>query len=559
MPFGLGGREALIVAGVALVYFAAAKLGLSLAAVARQVSPVWPPTGIALAALLIFGYRVWLGVAIGALAINAISDEPFVTACGIAFGNTLEALLGAWLLRRFVGFQNSMEHLRDVLGLAVCSALLSTTVSATVGVTSLCLGQVHAWSRFASLWHTWWLGDAMGALIIAPLLLTWAARWPHIVPRGRAAETVVALLLVVVIGDAILRSPFEMAQQIKYFIFPPLIWTALRLGQATTSAAILVISALSVLGVVEHAGAFVAELFNQRLLLMQTFTGVIALGSLLLGAVMAERRTAERELARYREHLEELVAERTEALRESLEQLRHAERLASIGTLATGIGHEINNPLNAILLSAQYALRSGDSATTANMLSTISAEAQRAGRIVHGVMRFAKAEGGEKYPGDLNDVVRQAVDLAKAYLQSAKVALALELAEALPQVRMSPTEMEQVLVNLITNAVQAGDSVVRITIRTAAESDWVRLTVQDDGPGIAPDVLERIFDPFFTTRQNRGGTGLGLSICHSIVSDHGGTMSVASMVGEGATFTIRLPIAGAPQAAPAPAEADARR
>ena len=143
-----------------------------MAVMAEQVSAVWPPTGVALAAILLFGYRVWPGIWLGAFVANATANEPIATAFGIAVGNTLEAISGAWLLRRITGFDNSLERLKDVLGLILLAAGISTTIAATIGVTSLCLGGVHPWSSFGALWSTWWLGDAMGNLVVAPVLLT---------------------------------------------------------------------------------------------------------------------------------------------------------------------------------------------------------------------------------------------------------------------------------------------------------------------------------------------------------------------------------------------------
>ena len=122
--------------------------------IAEQVTAVWPPTGIALGALLIFGYRVWPGVVLGAFLANVTQNEPVLTAAGIALGNTLEALVGAWLLRR-VGFRGSLDRVKDVLALAGLAAGLSTTVSATIGATSLCLGGIRPWSAFGSLWSVW--------------------------------------------------------------------------------------------------------------------------------------------------------------------------------------------------------------------------------------------------------------------------------------------------------------------------------------------------------------------------------------------------------------------
>src|SRR5207253_10584138 len=128
--------------------------------VAGRLTIVWPAAGIELPVVLLFGYRFWPGVALAAFLANWTVHEPPLVAGGIAVGNTLEAVVGAWLLRRFVGFDNSLERLKDVFGLVTLAAGVSTTVSATIGVTSLCLGGVQSWGDFSSLWWTWWLGDA---------------------------------------------------------------------------------------------------------------------------------------------------------------------------------------------------------------------------------------------------------------------------------------------------------------------------------------------------------------------------------------------------------------
>src|SRR5262252_8018316 len=136
------------VLALAGVYFGAAKLGLTLAFVAEQVTVVWPPTGIALSAVLLFGYRIWPAIALGAFIANVTTNTPIITSLGIAAGNSFEALVGAWLLNRIVGFRFSIERFQDVVGLIILGAMVSTTVSATIGVTSLCLAGMQSWERF---------------------------------------------------------------------------------------------------------------------------------------------------------------------------------------------------------------------------------------------------------------------------------------------------------------------------------------------------------------------------------------------------------------------------
>src|SRR5438309_10931563 len=142
------------------IYFAAAKFGLSLASVHTNVSPVWPPTGIAIAAVLLLGYRIWPGILLGAFLANFLTPVPVATAVAIAIGNALEAL-SAGVLLRSVGFHNSFDRAKDVLKFVI-AALLCTMLSATIGNLSLCLSHAAAWSNFSALWLTWWLGDLTG-------------------------------------------------------------------------------------------------------------------------------------------------------------------------------------------------------------------------------------------------------------------------------------------------------------------------------------------------------------------------------------------------------------
>ena len=170
-------RQALILIGVAVVYFGAAKLGLTFAYIHTHVSPIWPPTGIAIAAVLLFGNRVAPAIFVGAFLANANAPVNVAAALGIAFGNTLEAVVANWLLR-VVKFHISFGRARDVFKFVIV-ALLCTTVSATIGTLSLCVNHAAQWSQFGSLWTTWWLGDVAGAVTVAPLLIAWRNALGH--------------------------------------------------------------------------------------------------------------------------------------------------------------------------------------------------------------------------------------------------------------------------------------------------------------------------------------------------------------------------------------------
>jgi PAS domain S-box-containing protein len=302
-------------ASLAAVYLAAAKLGLRLGFV-EQVTVVWPPTGIGLAAVVLFGPRVWPGIAAGALLANATANEPVLTACAIAAGNTLEALTGAWLLRRLIGFQPALARLVDVLGLVVLAALLSTMVSATVGVTSLCLGGVHPWTDYTVLWAVWWLGDAVGNLVMAPVLLTWAGGGGLGRQPGRLAE---AAALFVGVSAACLSAfagwpAATTGYPLEYALFPFMIWAALRFGPPASSLVTFVACALAIWGTLNHRGHFVRGSEAESLVLLQTFMAVVAVTGMVLAAAVAERRQADSSLRRNHGLLEAVTEGTTDAV-----------------------------------------------------------------------------------------------------------------------------------------------------------------------------------------------------------------------------------------------------
>jgi PAS domain S-box-containing protein len=277
---------------LAALYFGAAKLGLSMAVAAEQVSAVWPPTGLSLAALLIFGYRLWPGIWLGAFLANATANEPIAVACGVATGNTLEAVAGSWLLVRYVGFDSALERLKDVLGLIVLAACASTMISATIGVASLSLGGVQAWSQFGFLWSIWWLGDAMGNLVVAPVLLTAAIRVPSwSLRRGvEAAALGLGLVVVAIVAFHGWPLPDRPHYSFLYTVFPFTIWTALRFGQQGTTIVTAVASTIAIWGAVQGVGPFGFGEIQDRLMSLQAFLGIVAMTGLLLAATLAERR-----------------------------------------------------------------------------------------------------------------------------------------------------------------------------------------------------------------------------------------------------------------------------
>ena len=301
---------------LAVVYFAAAELGLSLASLHSNVTPVWPPAGIAIASLLIFGPQLWPGIFLGALAANLLTNIPVGSALGIAVGNTLLALIAYWLLLRVVRWQRSLDSVGEVMSFVVCAAVIAPLVSATIGSLSLCLGGAAAWGGFTSLWLTWWMGDGFGALIVGSFLLSWS-KFGKVSSRDipELVSLFVLLFIVVLIVFGGWFPGRVKTYPLAYLCLPCLLWAALKFDQRIVTTAIVVMAALAVWGASQGYGPFVQANPNVSLLLLISFVGTSSLMTLVVGAVTSERRRAEAdkdklgsELEIHRRRIEDIVA-----------------------------------------------------------------------------------------------------------------------------------------------------------------------------------------------------------------------------------------------------------
>ena len=284
---------------LAAVYVATGKLGLMLAYFHPNATAVWPNSGLALGALLIFGTGLWPGIFIGAFFVNLLTAGSLVSSIAIATGNTLEAVVGAWLITKFAGGANAILRAHDIFTFTILAGAVSTTISATIGVTSLALTGFASWQSYWTVWLTWWLGDAAGDMIIAPVLLTWALasanewKWSQIRP-----EAVALLISVFGIGQIVFNGVLFAGGRnypLEYLCIPFLAWAAFRFGQRETAVTMLVLAVSATWGTLSGLGPFGRESWNESLVMLQAFLAVVAAVSMVLAAEVAERRRAEKQ------------------------------------------------------------------------------------------------------------------------------------------------------------------------------------------------------------------------------------------------------------------------
>lgn len=640
---------------LAALYLATAKAGLAFSLLYKSVSPVWPASGVALAGLLLFGVSRWPGIFLGAFLTTLFWQAPLLASLGTSVGCTLEAVLGALLLRR-LGFSTALERVQDVVMFIVGAAMGCTLVSALMGSTTLALGGFLPWYGWVETVWIWWGGDAMGIVVVAPvLLLFW--RWR---PSGVSLEAVALAGCTFLVCLGLFKAAGGGSSSWfvgTFFFFPLAVWAALRFGPRGVALVTLFLTLFSLCGALEGQGNSRSGSQPQdtagSLVLWQLFIGVDATTCLLLAAASIGRQSATKQLELLatavrgvsegviisaltpsgptvvfaneafrtlvglgavevvgrspKEFAGEINPETRQRLDTAIREmipfcgqvlLKHrdgsqvhsemqmspmrgadgtvthlvsihrdvtttqelrarlvaAERVAAAGTLAAGVGHEIQNPLAYLELNLAGAVRhlsQGRSGAVEALSQLREAQegAERIRHIVQDLRMFSREDGEERKPVDLRKVTTPAIRMVRHLLQNR--AQLVEDSEPVPHVLASESRLGQVLLNLLINAAQAipeGEPdrhVVRIHTCTAPDGR-AQVEVSDTGQGIPPEVLPHIFEPFFTTKSPEEGTGLGLSICQQIVRAHGGELLVRSEPGKGAVFTVLLPAAPEP-------------
>lgn len=533
-----------------LVYFVAAKLGLSFASLHKNVTPVWPPTGIAIASLLIFGRRLWPGVFLGALAANVLTEVPIGSALGIATGNTLEALVACFLLQRVVGWSNALDSVSDVMRFVGCATVLAPVVSASIGSVSLCVGGAAEWANFSSLWLTWWIGDGFGALIFTPFILSWRSpeRSNARLNAGHWPESSVLLLLHVMVVMLVFGGWFPgpvKTYPLAYLSLPFLSWAALRFDLRIVTSAILFMTAVAVWGARQGYGPFAEGSPNLSLILLMSFVGTSALMTMVVAAVTTERRKAETDAVQAESERTELLHRESQARREAEEASRLKEEF-----LAT-VSHELRTPLNAVVGWSRL-VRNGhlDEEGTAHALEVIERNASAQRQIIEDLLDVSRIITGKLRINtqrvDLLLVIHAAIDAVRPAAEAKEIELRTNFEAPDAIVRGDVERLQQILWNLLANAVKFTPQRGIIELHLRRRESLAEITIEDSGPGIPEEFLPRIFERFTqadgSSTRKHGGLGLGLAIVRHLVELHGGTVSAGNRdENGGAVVTVLLP------------------
>ncbi|RJQ35010.1 response regulator [Candidatus Parcubacteria bacterium] len=540
------------------LYAATGWWGLSLSPISGFATLVWPPTGIALAALYFLGLRMWPAVAFGALFINFLIGAPLWVALIIATGNTLEMVVGAYMLRTVFDFNPLFRRLWDTLYfIFVCT--LTPVIAATVGTFALVLGGMIAEGQILFTWSAWWIGDSLGSFILGGFLLRWLFKPRFVRSRNQWIELSAAFSLLIAANFAALMQlvPIFNYLPITYF-FVPYLWLAIREGARAITLASLIVSGFLVFETIAQIGLFAGQPLLENMFLSQMLLGILATIFLVIAATMEERRVTNALLQRNISELER-----------ALRRVRSANKAKNdfIAILA----HELRNPLAPIVTSLEIlSLDKGEDEEHRRLRERMASSAQTMRTLLDDLLDISRITRRgfrlQKSRVDLRQIIQTSVASVEGLMRDRKHTLTIIPSEEPLWVDVDPMRIEQVLVNILNNAGKYTENGGRIMLLSTRTKKEAVIKISDTGIGIAAERLPYIFEPFqrsSASQARAGGLGIGLSLSYRLLKLHGGTIEVASKgEGTGSTFTISIPLIHAEQlsvALPAGKELGARK
>ena len=551
------GRAILEAVLLGVGYFALAWVSVKLTPYAGGIAYVWPAGGVALATLLLAPRRHWpyiLTAVFAANTLNAVAGgHGLLVAVLFAVPNVLVAGGSAWLLLRLSGRPPQLASVRGVLVFTLVAGVGMNAVAAALGAAVPSFFYGHA---FFTEWRVWWISEALGVVLVAPLILAWSTAhprdWSRLTPLRALEGLIVALgtALTAQVAFGAMPGPSGAIVPYTHLVSPFLVWGALRFHIRGAASVLAIATIVAGWNTALGNGPFAAALGTgaDAVLHLQAYLALITAMALLVAAVVRERVLLDA-------------------------QLREAQKLEALGTMAGGIAHDFNNILGAILGFGEMAAERAPKDPRLRQPIAAILDAGRRGRaLVDQILTVSRRTPLRRNPLEPAMVLREVRDLLAGSVPDG-VSVRLRLADESVRIVGDATRLHQLVMNLATNAVHAMeqggqlelslhtrpvDGPVALSHGRLGPGEYAVIGVSDTGTGIAPEVMDRMFEPFFSTKGPGRGTGLGLALVYAIVKEMNGAIDVRSRVGKGTTVEVYVPATAQPVAARSTIPVDAR-
>jgi len=534
-------RSVVLAFAVAITYFLASQLSFFLRTTPDDVAWFWPAAGVAVGVLIAIGPGARLPVAVGTMVAsipgNLLGNWSLWTSIVFALCNAGQVVLVAGLIEHYFGSAFSLDSLRKVLGL-ITATIVGTAAAAIGGTVGIVLVEGST-APVLTIWYHWMTSNVTGILAVAPLLIGLVSAVRDPMPRSEIFESASALVALTALSGFIIFLPGEpwVIVALAALMFPLLLWLATRCRPVFAAAAAFIVALTIVWTTTFSFGMFKTFPAAERILAAQAAILVVSLCAIVLASLFSERRESEARLARSNMML----------------QRERNNKLMNIDAITSAIVHEVRQPLAAIATNGDAGMlwldkTPPDFHEVRAAMTRIVRDCHRASQVLESIRALFKGADLEAQPVDLNGIALGALDLLSGELKDHGVITHAELAPELPLVPGHGGQLQEVMLNLIRNAIDAMDSttdrarVLRVTTEPDGREAIV-VSVEDSGPGIDPKQLHSIFDAFVTTKPQ--GMGLGLAICRMIISRHEGQFSASADHKSGALFQFTLPIKSA--------------
>ncbi len=548
----------------AVLLLLSAHLGFLLAFPVSKVSPLWPPTGVAFAMLILLGFRSWPGITIGYLIVNSLvfwnnhidfSIQSISASSFIALGSTLEAALGYWLFKKFIN-SHALNRAKNVF-IFLFVALLMCLVGAAIHNLSLAAYQIVEKDNLLSLIFLQWIGNTVSVLVITPFILSWTQKFRFTFTRQGMLEVLVflgALGFVIWLREIDQIAP-TVEKSLPYVIIPFLLWLAFKFNLQITTSGVLIVSVLAIYFTIQNQGPFVLDTEYNSMLILRIFIAVTGISAIVFGATVTERREAQIELQKFNENLEEKVTERTRELNEEITNRKKFEEKIKLSNkklrkanveldnFVYSVSHDLRAPIASVLGLVNIAKKEKDLPAIKKHLEMIGQSAQRQDLFINDILDLSRNSRLElsKEEIQFEKVIEEIFGQLKYSATGKTINREINVEQTKP-FTCDLRRLKVIFNNLISNAIRYGNGrKPMVKVDVVVSKNMAKIDVQDNGIGISKKHLPKVFEMFYRATDDNAGSGLGLYIVKETIDKLNGQIRISSKENDGTCIHLEIP------------------